>query len=294
MTEFTDTTESGVVESQQSADDDAILTAALESESTAEGDIDNDEGDQRTYKITVDGEELELTEKQLVERAQKGIGAEKRFQQAAEMRKAAENERAVYQQEQANLAAHIQNLQQQAAILAAQDVPDMQKLLDENPHEYLRVKEQLEHRQQALAQIQQAQAYLMQQQQVTQQHRLAHHVAVEQDKLLEAIPEWRDKKVRAREEQELIKFLREEEQLTDAELQQLNYSTAATIRRARDLMRYRQLQKKAATLKAPKTPGEAQPARTVSGSGRAVKDPSQMTDAEFAKWRRSQIQSRYK
>lgn len=264
-------------------DDDSSLFGLLD-----DGSQEAEAPSEPLFKIKVDGEEKEITKEEAKKLLEKELGADKKFEEAAKIRREAEQQREQYLQHQQLMQQAIQQIQTQAQQWAQQEQPDWQDLLDNNPHEYLRQKELYEKRTQTLQQAQAAQAYLQQQQQIQQTEMLQQHLQVEGERLIkDFLPEWKDQAKRQKDEQDLISFLKEQG-YNDQDLQNLNHSRASNIALAVKAMKYDQLLKKAEAAKKATPPEAAQLVATVGGKAGASKDPSSMTDAEFAEWRRAQ------
>ena len=127
------------------------------------------------FKVKINGEEKDVTKAELIANYQKEQAAQQKFEEAAKIRREAEQQREQYLQHQQLMQQAIRQIQTQAQQWAQQEQPDWQDLLDNNPHEYLRQKELYEKRTQTLQQAQAAQAYLQQQQQIQQTEVLQQH-----------------------------------------------------------------------------------------------------------------------
>lgn len=277
--------------------DSDLLNVLNGTEEQTDDSFDFDAQDEQTpevetYTVKINGKEKAVTRDELIAHYQKGAAAQEKFEEAAALRREVEQQRGAYEQQQGQLAQAIQYFQQQAQMLAAEGEPDWQDLLQNSPHEYLIQREKWTQRQQSFQQAQAAQAHLLQQQQGQQLQQLQQHLNQESQRLTaDYLPEWTDKSVREKEEGELIGYLREKG-YSDQDLMNLNHSRASNIALAVNAMRYERLLAKAKAAKKPPTPEAANPVPTVSGKSGAIKDPTQMTDAEFAKWRQSTRSSR--
>lgn len=294
MTEATQMGAESLGTTDNAPDPDTDLINVLNGDGQEADDqiVSDDDAEQKpaveTYTVKINGQEKSVTRDELIAHYQKAEAAQEKFEQAAAIRREAEQQRTVYEQQQAQLAQAIQHFQQQAQLLMSEGEPNWQELLQNNPHEYLIQRERWGQKQQALQQAQAAQAYLGQQQQAQQFQALQTHLAQEATRLTnDYLPEWADKSVREKEEAELIGFLREKG-YNDQDLMNLNHSRASNIALAVSAMRYERLLAKAKAAKKPAPPEAANPVPTVSGKAGAMKDPTQMSDAEFAKWRQSQ------
>lgn len=147
---------------------------------------------EETFVIKVDGEERNLTKAELIAEAQKSAAANKRFEEAAALRKQAEAERAPLQQERAQLKQVLDTFVPQMQALMQAEQPNWEDLIATNPQEYLRQRHMWEARSAQLQQAQAAQAYLTQQQQVEAAQQAQVRIDEEGRKLRDAIPEWKD------------------------------------------------------------------------------------------------------
>lgn len=287
----------GAEEAETQADPDESLINALNGDDDSNDDtkLFGDEPElavAETYKVKINGKEKDVTREELIAHYQKNEAAQEKFEQAAQIRREAEAQRNEYLQHQQLMAQVIQQIQQQAQQWDQEGQPNWADLLENNPHEYLRQKTKFEQRQQTLQQVQAAQAYLQQQQQSAQLQNMQEYLGKENTKLVtEHIPEWSDKAVREKEEGELISFLKEKG-YNDNDLVNLSHSRASNIKLAFSAMKYEKLLAKAKAAKKASPPVEAYPVPTVSGKASANKDPTHMTDSEFAAWRRAQQKRR--
>lgn len=151
-----------------------------------------DEEPAYTLKLKVDGKEEERTFKrsELTDRLQKAEAAQKRFEEAAAVRKAAESEGRAAAQERAQLAQALQHYTQQLQASAPPE-PDP-SLLNSDPVEYLRQQHQYQQHFQQAQQATAAQAHLMRQEQAAQEQWYRSHLEAESAALVKAIPEWAD------------------------------------------------------------------------------------------------------
>lgn len=151
-----------------------------------------DEEPAYTLKLKVDGKEEERTFKrsELTDRLQKAEAAQKRFEEAAAVRKAAESEGRAAAQERAQLAQALQHFTRQLQSSAPPE-PDP-SLLNSDPVEYLRQQHQYQQHFQQAQQATAAQAHLMRQEQAAQEQWYRAHLDEQSAALVKAIPEWAD------------------------------------------------------------------------------------------------------
>jgi hypothetical protein len=162
---------------------------------------------EEAFVIKVDGEERTLTRAELIAEAQKAAAANKRFEEAAALRKQAEAERAPLQQERAQLKQVLDTFVPQMQALMQAEQPNWEELIATNPQEYLRQRHVFEARAAQLQQAQAAQAYLMQQQQAEAAQQTRARIDEEGRKLRDAIPEWKDPDKYAAGAKAIVEFL---------------------------------------------------------------------------------------
>lgn len=233
-------------------DDAALLSAFLAQEDhsydgteAASSDIPagqevNDAPTIDSFTVKINGEERQVSRDELITHYQKGEASNQKFEEAANLRREVEQQKAATTQQQSQLQNAINHFRDTASKWAQEAQPDWANLLENNPHEYLRQKEVFAQRQEEFGKAQAAQAYLDQQNQSKQQEYMSAHLATEGAKLLEIIPEWKDQGARTREEQELVSYL-SGKGYTREELQNLNQSKASNIALVLNSMRYEKL-----------------------------------------------------
>lgn len=273
-------------------DDDELLLGALTATDEGEEESDSLPADD-LIDVNIDGEIKKVSKKDLIAHYQKQGAADKRLQEASELKREVEGHRARYLEHQQKLAESIEQINQHIQLWMSESQPDWNALLEENPHEYLKQQEKYKARLQTLQQAQAAQAYLQQQQQEEYVNELTRVINEEKAKLPEIIPEWKDKKVKEREEQELVNYLGTLGYSHD-DIVGLSYSRAANIAIARKAMLYDRAVSKAKGLK--KNTGAAMAVPTLGTKShaqgkRSIDDPN-LSPEEFAKLRREQINKR--
>jgi hypothetical protein len=177
--------------------------------------------DEEKYTIKVDGEERQLTKAELIAEAQKSAAANKRFEEAAALRKQAEAERAPLQQERAQLKQVLDTFVPQMQALMQAEQPNWEHLIANDPQEYLRQRHVFEARAAQLQQAQAAQAYLAQQQEAERAQQMKTRIDEETRLLRDAIPEWKDDAKFADGAKSLVEYLKGQK-FDDAELNGIN------------------------------------------------------------------------
>lgn len=203
--------------------------------------------DEPLYEVKIDGEVRHLSLDELRAAAQKSVAASKRFEEAAQTRKAAEAEIAQVQQERQLLSEALNQYVGQLQAMQQQQTPNWDQLLKSDPQGYLEQKHAYEQRQAQLQQAQTAQAYLSQQQEADQARLHQEYLQTQSQKLLDAIPEWRDAEVAKQGRKEVREYL-QGIGMDDGMIS--NISDARAVVMARKAMLYDRLaSKQAPTLK---------------------------------------------
>lgn len=191
-------------ESEQTQDELPEGVEGDESEvDEAEGEADEqEEGEEPTFTIKVDGKEVQLTQSELIERAQKGTDYTNKTMEVAEQRKAVEAERAKViehrtQAEQA-LAETANRLEAYTKFMESQvgHMPDA-SMLDYDTAGYLRAKEQYEARRGQLQQAYAARQHIEQEQARQRQAWINERATATEQVLKDTLPDWSDDTLQA-------------------------------------------------------------------------------------------------
>lgn len=178
-------------------DTDGELTADdIEDESPeAEGQDEPEEDEPRKWRVKAAGEELEVSEDELVRGYQRHIDYTRKSQELAETRKAVEAEQARVREATQQADLYIERLGQLDELLAQQDISDQQleELKQNDEIGYMRAmmeRQQNRERRQAITQeVEQVQ----QQQAAVRAKALQEHVAAQAEHLRQAMPRYFDK-----------------------------------------------------------------------------------------------------
>lgn len=191
-------------ESEQTQDELPEGVEGDESEvDEAESEADEqEEGEEPTFTIKVDGKEVQLTQSELIERAQKGTDYTNKTMEVAEQRKAVEAERAKViehrtQAEQA-LAETANRLEAYTKFMESQvgHMPDA-SMLDYDTAGYLRAKEQYEARRGQLQQAYAARQHIEQEQARQRQAWINERATATEQVLKDTLPDWSDDTLQA-------------------------------------------------------------------------------------------------
>lgn len=168
-------------------------TGESEYESEADDGEQEEVQEQPKYRVKVAGEEIEVTQEELIRGYQREADYTKKTQTLSEERKAVEAERARIQEANQLRDQYAQRLQLVEQMLTQQPQENLEALKETDPIGYaVKVAEQ-QQRERQLQTIQAERMRIAQQQQAQQQEVLSKHVATEAEKLMQAIPEYADK-----------------------------------------------------------------------------------------------------
>lgn len=203
-----------------------------------------DEAEAKTYKVTVDGKEIELTAEQVADSYKNGLRQSdytKKTMAASEEVRAAQAERAQISQERAQ---YQNQLNQLTSALGEQlsRAPDWNALLENDPVEYLKQQHLFNQRQAAYQNARQEQAQHAQQTQAQNAQAAQQTLIQEREQLLAILPAWKDDAKAQTEKAAIVKHL-VERGYTPEQVSQL--SDHKTVVMAREAMLYRQMMAKA-------------------------------------------------
>lgn len=288
-------TENQATETNAEASDETIELLETEAETADQAAPKDEEPPPRKLRVKIDGQELEVDEEEAARGYQRQADYSRHMQALQADRQAAAAERTRYQQQlEQFIPESVQRIQalQQAAEQYRQDgnfeaLAAVQYDLQAEGARYQQAN--AERNRLTDEQAQQSQA---QRQQALRQAETT---------VVEAIPEWKNPAVRKAEIGEVSKVLGDfvgkhygdNAPQIMADINDGLYGAMPVVL-AREAMLYRNLMAKVAARKASKSEETSAPApaQAVRTSGGASKDPSNMTDKEFAAWRREQIAKR--
>ena len=208
------------IEAEEEADGDAALAAEDEYEDV-DGEPSEDEA-KPLYTVKIDGQEAQVELGELINGYQRQADYSRKMQDlSAKSKKAdAEIQQATQLRDQ-----YIQALQMVEQTFNSQEPGEeyWKDLYENDPIEFVRQKETFRTKKEALSQIE-AERKKMQTQKARELHQKREEIrSQEYEKMLRAIPEWKDQKVYAAETAEMIPFLKSRG-YTDQELSNLIYA----------------------------------------------------------------------
>lgn len=193
-------------QSEEQPPEEAAPEGDTELSDAAEGEPQAQEEalEQPTYKVRVNGEELDVPLDELLRGYSRTADYTRKTQTVAEERKAleAELEKARVERSQYEQALEWAKSQLQSQ----QREPDWQKLIDEDPIEYVKQKEAWRDRKEQLAAVEAEQRRIAEQRQAEMQAMLAKKVQEETERLFSLIPEWRDSSKATADKAKLLEY----------------------------------------------------------------------------------------
>ena len=204
-------------------------------------------------KISVQGQELEITADEAFQGYMRDADYRQKTEQAAQLTKQAAQQQEAIQQERQYYVTQLDVSLNAMHMELVGDESRLPELLETDPVAYLRVRDQIEHKRGVIAQALQHRQLLEQQSVQEQERSHQTYVAQEQEKLQKALPEWRDPKVKEAETNAMGKYLLERG-YSPEELNMLTDHRAALI--VRDAAKFRlqqELKSKQQTQAPPRT-----------------------------------------
>jgi len=220
------------VESELSDDLDEVDEFADE-----EADEEQSEGEGATYRVLVDGKEMQIPLDELLSGYQRGSSFTQKSQALADERNAFADQQTALGQERQTYASVLQQLRQQMEA-AAQPNIDWDTLERQDPVQWLKLKQMERDREGQIQAVQEEQVRMQQLLQGQQSEELEKRLSQERTMVLEKIPEWSDSDLQADEQRKLLEYGKTLG-FSDEELGQI-YDHRALIA-LRDAWRYNQL-----------------------------------------------------
>lgn len=195
----------------------------------------------KTYKVKVDGKEIEVAEDELLKGYSRNQDYTKKTMELARERQQAQEAVQAVAKEREQYQAQLQQLTQ-ALGQQLQQAPDWEKLLETDPVEYLKQQHLYQQRYAAYQQAQQESARNEQLTQAQKAQALQQQLAMEQEQLLANLPTWKDEAKATQEKQAIAKHLVDRGYTKEQVAQLTDHKTVIL---AREAMLYRQMMAKA-------------------------------------------------
>lgn len=213
-----------------------------EAEKKPEGEEEpTEESPPKTYKVKIDGKEVEVAEDELLKGYSRQSDYTKKSMEVAEQRRQIEGVAARFQEERAQYQNQLNQLTQALGQELNKQV-NWEQLLETDPVEYLKQQHLYNQRQAAYQQSLQAQAQYAQQTREQEAMNAQQRLQYEREQLIANLPSWKDEATAAKEGQALTKHLIERGY---SELQIRGLTDHKTLILARESMLYRQMMAKA-------------------------------------------------
>lgn len=206
-----DTQEEAVIEeveeSVEPEDDDFEEVEELVDEDDLEYD-DEEDGEEETeveeleeqpvYRVTVDGNEIEVTQDELLNGYSRQQDYTRKTQELANQRKTIEQQSQELQQRDAIYAQLLPKMEAQLKGELVNE-PDWNSLYDDDPIAYVREKQIWDEKKEKLTAVSAEQQRLQQEAYAQQQQQIAHVVQDGQQRILQIIPEWKNAEIASKE-----------------------------------------------------------------------------------------------
>ena len=157
----------------------------------------------RTFKVKVDGEELEVPEDELLKGYSRTSDYTRKTQKLSEERKALEAEAQAVRAEREQYSRTLEALKGQ---LQSVSEPDWSTLADQDPIEFVKQKELHRDRKEKLQALEMEQRRVAELQSQEQQRAFHTYLQDEQVKLTHAIPEWKNAEIAKTEKEKIANF----------------------------------------------------------------------------------------
>ena len=154
--------------------------------------------EQPVYRVTVDGEEIEVTQDELINGYSRQQDYTRKTQELANQRKTIEQQAQELAQRDAIYAQLLPKMEAQLKGELVNE-PDWDSLYNDDPIAFVREKQLWDEKKEKLKAAQAEQQRLQQESYVQQQQLIAQQVQEGQQKLLEIIPEWKNAEVASKE-----------------------------------------------------------------------------------------------
>lgn len=206
-----DTQEEAVIEEAESIEPEIDEFEEQDEELVDEEDLeydDEEDGEEETeveeveeqpvYRVTVDGEEIEVTQDELINGYSRQQDYTRKTQELANQRKTIEQQAQELAQRDAIYAQLLPKMEAQLQGELVNE-PDWDSLYNDDPIAFVREKQLWDEKKEKLKAAQAEQQRLQQESYVQQQQLIAQQVQEGQQKLLEIIPEWKNAEVASKE-----------------------------------------------------------------------------------------------
>ncbi len=270
LTPEEDKVEDAVTETEEVTEEEVLeeeLEASEDFEEDVEDDEEFDEEDEeldeeqtdveeealqpQTFTVKVDGQEVEVTQDELINGYSRQQDYTRKTQELAQQRKTIEQQQAELAQRDAIYSQLLPKMEAQLKGELANE-PDWNALYEDDPVGYVREKQLWDEKKEKLSAVSAEQQRLQQEALVKQQQQIQQFVEYGNQKLLEIIPEWQNPEVAAKEKAAISEYAMRELEYTPEEIQQVyDYRALLGLRNAWLNSKTVEATKKKPTQKAP-------------------------------------------
>jgi len=180
---------------------EAEFTEQEEQEEVTEQESPSD----KYYPIKLDGEDMEITLDEALQGYQRQSDYTKKTQALANDKKQVEADKEALSRQRDHYKQTVDKLVSERQTQSTEE-PDWDQLYEADPLQWMKQKEEFRTNKERSLELQQEQFRLQQEQQQEQQSQMQQFITQQHDVLLDAIPEWKDPQVMAREKSEIKQY----------------------------------------------------------------------------------------
>ena len=235
-------------------------------------DVEEEAPQLQTFTVKVDGQEVEVTQEELVNGYSRQQDYTRKTQELSQQRKTIEQKQSELEQRDAIYSQLLPKMEAQLNSALGEE-PDWNSLYEDDPVGYVRQQQVWNEQKQKLEAVQAEQQRLQQESFVEQQKLIQQQVEEGQTKLLEVIPEWQNQEVANKEKAEIASYATEVLGYTQEEINSVyDWRALLGLRKAWLSDKIAETVKKKPTQKAPARvarPGTANKRKSVAPVKRA-------------------------
>jgi hypothetical protein len=235
-------------------------------------DVEEEAPQLQTFTVKVDGQEVEVTQEELVNGYSRQQDYTRKTQELSQQRKTIEQKQSELEQRDAIYSQLLPKMEAQLNSALGEE-PDWNALYEDDPVGYVRQQQVWNEQKQKLDAVQAEQQRLQQESFVEQQKLIQQQVEEGQTKLLEVIPEWQNQEVANKEKAEIASYATEVLGYTQEEINSVyDWRALLGLRKAWLSDKIAETVKKKPTQKAPARvarPGTANKRKSVAPVKRA-------------------------
>jgi len=214
-------------------------------------DVEEEAPQLQTFTVKVDGQEVEVTQEELVNGYSRQQDYTRKTQELSQQRKTIEQQQAELAQRDAIYSQLLPKMEAQLKGELANE-PDWNTLYEDDPVGYVREKQLWDEKKEKLSAVSAEQQRLQQEALVKQQQQLQQFIEYGNQKLLEIIPEWQNPEVAAKEKAAISEYAVNFLEYTPEEIQRVyDYRALLGLRNAWLNSKTVEATKKKPTQKAP-------------------------------------------